>query len=340
MFEELLNASDAENNGCAVNHTVALFSVCEPPSKKIYLIAEHFDKLGSVKCFGFFAYLIMYFQGLQELNRYSKRNESWYCIFHWLLVSFASLLFFLPTPYSILSYLVSNEDKYGWPKHCFRYLLTLYAYVLVSMALFSYNAVFKTLFKTPLSRLQWCMFFAVLYIMSSFSTLYCAYVYGWIESYDCDMVCYVLTWMFSRYPDQRDIMILLLWNHIIPASFNFYLISKVRKELLRRNELDLFVPAKTYSLCLGDRKLIALSKFLCIYYAIASTPLIMRETVKWITESKAIDAYMPNYFEALPFYFILLESFFFFKLELNEFETVWDEFKIDTRQRLKAIKQS
>ncbi|GFV20968.1 uncharacterized protein TNCV_2280121 [Trichonephila clavipes] len=212
--------------------------------------------------------------------------------------------------------------------------------IKVSMALFSYNAVFKTFFKTPLSRLQWCLFFAGLYIMSSFSTLYCAYVYGWVESYDCDMVCYVLTWMFSRYPDQRDIMILLLWNHIIPASLNFFLISKVRKELVRRNELDLFDPQKTYSLCLGDRKLIALSKFLCIYYAIASSPLILRETVKWITESKAMDAYMPNCFEALPFYFILLESFFFFKFELNEFETVWDEFKIDTRQRLKAIKPS
>ncbi|GFR04774.1 uncharacterized protein TNCT_28941 [Trichonephila clavata] len=337
MFgEELLDG--AVNNSCGINHTVSLFSVCAPPSKKIYIIAENFDKLGSIRCLGFFAYLIMYVQGFQELNRYSNRNESWYCIFHWLLVSFVSLLFFLPTPYSILSYFVSSEDKYGWPKHCYRYLLTLYAYVLVSMALFSYNAVFKTF--STLSRLQWCMCFAGLYIMSSFSTLYCTYVYGWVESYDCDMICYALTWMFSRYPDQSDIMILLMWNHVIPASLNLFLILKVRKELLRRNELDLFDKEKTYSLCLGDRKLIALSKVLCIYYAIASTPLILRETVKWITECKSIDAYMLNYFEALPFYFILLESFFFFKLELNEFETVWDEFKTDTGKRLKAIKQS
>ncbi|GFV20959.1 uncharacterized protein TNCV_2280031 [Trichonephila clavipes] len=324
LGEETLNASVEANNSCAVNHTVSPFHVCQKASQRMYFVPERYDTF--VLSIVFLVYLLVYALGFRRLFKYSNKDDSWYLIFHWLFVSCLSLLFFLPTHYSIVSFFVKKEDGYGWPKHSSRYLLTLYAYMLVAMTIFSYNAVFKK-FKTPLSRLQRCMFFVGLYIISSFSTRYCARVYGWVESYECDMICYASTWMFSRYPDQHVIMILMIWNHMIPASLIIPLLRKVKNELVRRNELDLFNREKNYSLSLGDRKLIALSFFACYHYATTSIPLIYREIVKLLTKSKAVDNLIPNVYEIIPFHFILLESFFFIQLELHESETVWNEFK-------------
>ncbi|GFR04772.1 uncharacterized protein TNCT_28931 [Trichonephila clavata] len=335
LAERTLNSSVEANNSCVVNYTVSPLHVCQQAIKKTYFIPECYG--GFVILIVFLVYLVVYVLGFRRLFKYSNKDESWYCVFHWLLVSCLSLLFFLPAEYSIVSHFVSNEDKYGWPKHCYRYLLTLYAYMLVSMALFSYNVVSKTF--SPLYRLQWCMCFAGLYIMSSFSTFYCAHVYGWVENYDCDMICYASTWMFSRYPDQRDIMILLMWNHIIPAALIDHLLRRVKKELSRRNEFDLFNKEKTYSMCLGDCKLIALSSAAGYHYAATSMPLIFRETVKWFTDSRLADDYIPNVFEVIPFHLIFLDSFLFIKLELHESKNVWNEFKPNSGISRKRTKQ-
>ncbi|GFY73387.1 uncharacterized protein TNIN_405951 [Trichonephila inaurata madagascariensis] len=338
LEEETLNASVEANNSCAVNHTISPYHVCQKASQRMYFAPERYDVF--VMWIVFLVYFVLYALGFRRLFKYSNKDDSWYLIFHWLFVSCLSLLFFLPTDYSIVFFFVKKEDRYGWPKHFSRYLLTLYAYVLVSMALFSYNAVFKTFFRTPLSCLQRCMFFVGLYIMSSFSTRYCIQVYGWVESYDCDMICYASTWMFSRYPDQSVILALIVWNHLTPAILIIPLLREVKKELLRRNEFDLFNREKNYSLCLGDRKIIALSYFACQYYAASSMPLVFREIAKSITKSKAIDNIIPYIFEVLPFHFILLESFFFIQLELYESETIWNEFKFNTGISRKRTKQS
>ncbi|GFW87316.1 uncharacterized protein TNCV_4515011 [Trichonephila clavipes] len=339
-------ASNEASKSGVVKNLLDLFRQVDKSTYDLY------DKDKILQCcvWGHFVvFFIFYTWGWQELFKYSKKNDSWNCLFHWLLVSFMNFLFIIPNEHSVLSHLVGPENMIGWPIHCMRYFRTLYAYVLVWVALYSYNLVFKTFktFTTPLSRLQWCMVLAGLYIISSFPTLYCMYVYGWAEKYEKDEVYYMFTWMFSRNPEPRHMIILIIWNHIIPAGLIRFFLEMVKIELTSRNELELFEKRKNYSLCLGDRKCVRLLLCVCSYYSFSSVALIYRETVRFIFSFDPIPDYMTLLIEVFPFFMMALESSIFVLYEFSEdkeFGSVWDdgnvgEKKGDWRKNRKNLKQ-
>ncbi|GFS79089.1 uncharacterized protein NPIL_166941 [Nephila pilipes] len=226
------------------------------------------------------AFMSAYFWAIDAHIKYSTIREPWYCIYYLLVVSYMNEIFCLPTRLKfIFPYLLCKDGALWWVKHGRRYILTLYAYALVSLAIYSYNLVFKTLFKSPFSRMQWYVILVGLCIISSLPTLYFLGVYGWTESH-CGKGFFTYTWQFVDYPGQFNMTILLLANYIVPACLITFLLGRVGIELLRRRELFLFKEPKMYSLCLGDRKCIAMAFCTCFAFVIASIPFIIHETVR------------------------------------------------------------
>ncbi|GFU38958.1 uncharacterized protein NPIL_430891 [Nephila pilipes] len=238
-------------------------------------------------CFSLW-FTFIYLWACMELFKYFKRSESWYCIYHWLVVSFLSQTFCVTIRINHAFYPMLKEEQFLYLKHGRRYLLTLYAYVLVTLALYSYNLVFKTFLKSSLSRLQWCKILVGLYIFCSFPTIYFVCVYGWIDVPTSGMGYLPNSWNFAHYPGEHNMTFLLLSHYIIPMCLTIFLLGKVSIELARRKEFYLFDETKAYSLCVGDRKLIAISYFTCITFVITSVPLIVQETIRSYVN--------PNYF--------------------------------------------
>ncbi|GFY73388.1 hypothetical protein TNIN_405961 [Trichonephila inaurata madagascariensis] len=168
------------------------------------------------------------------------------------------------------------------------------------------------------------------------------YVYGWAEKYENDEAYYMFTWMFSRNPEPRHMIILIFWNHIIPAGLIRFFLGRVKNELMSRNELELFEKRKNYSLCLGDRKCVRLLLCVCSYYSFSSIALIYREAVRFATNFDPIPDCMTALVEAFPFFMMALESFIFVLYEFSEdkeFGSVWDDGKGDGRKPRKNLKQ-
>ncbi|GFW87304.1 hypothetical protein TNCV_4514891 [Trichonephila clavipes] len=235
-------------------------------------------------------------------HKYSKRMELRYSIFFWQLVNYLSWLF-VNHQVTVVSCLYDRIDTYGWPEQSKQYLLALYSYTFVLLALFSYNVVFKTFFRIPISRLKWCIIFAVLCITSSFSTLYGVYIHSWSESDEDSLINTYrrIGFVVLRNPEPREIIIFLLWNHIIPGFLISFLMGRVILKLVKRNEWDLLDKDKTHSISYEDRKYITLSLPVCVFFVITNSLFILRTTVQLLTDSEVIDYYIPSCFDISPF---------------------------------------
>ncbi|GFY43821.1 uncharacterized protein TNIN_80161 [Trichonephila inaurata madagascariensis] len=262
------------------------------------------------------SYLALHFLRWIFFNKYSRRMELGYSIFFWPFVDFLSCFFFLHH-LTVVSDQYDRKDTYGWPEQSKQYLLTLYSYTLVLLALFCYNVVFKTFFKIPISRSKWCITFAVLCITSSFSILYGVFIHCWSES-DEDSIMNTyrrIEFVALLSPEPREIIIFLLWNHIIPGCLISFLTGRVIIELVKRNEWDLLDKDKPHSMSYEDRKYIMLSLSVGVFYVITNNLFILQTTAQLLTDSEAIDYYIPDCFEFCPFVILpvdyLLTAFYF-----------------------------
>ncbi|GFT10148.1 uncharacterized protein NPIL_149161 [Nephila pilipes] len=256
------------------------------------------------------AYLWAYF----ELSRYSKRLDSWYCICHWMIVSVLNEAYLIPT---MLNFLIRILCKNGvmWVTLGRRYGLTLYAYTLVSLAAYSYNIVFKTLFRSPLPREQWYKLLVGLYVISSVPTLYFLCADDFTETPDCGKGYFPFTWQFSHYPGQFNVILLIWYCYVVPQTLMLFFLGSVVIVLVRRNELFVFDEYKRHSLCIGDRKLIAIACWTCFGFSITSSPFIMQEALKAYTNQNLVDTDVASITEIISFCNLYLDPCFVLVLE-------------------------
>ncbi|GFY38997.1 uncharacterized protein TNIN_495031 [Trichonephila inaurata madagascariensis] len=223
-------------------------------------------------------------------NHY-KRNSLWKCLFYWLIFGFITEKFCLLSRFGDLTFL--PPEIQGLVKHFRRYFLTLNAYLVVTLALYSYNLIFKSSFKSPVKFLRWDIYQTGLFTISAIPTFYFMYVpliYGWIETDSFDQGYFTYTWQFAHYPGERDMTVLLLCCYILPACLAIFILGIVAIELLRRKEFFPFYKHKeTSSLSIMDHISIAVSFYACFAFVIASIPFIVQETIRCYINPSIID---------------------------------------------------
>ncbi|GFS58083.1 uncharacterized protein TNIN_461101 [Trichonephila inaurata madagascariensis] len=271
------------------------------------------------------ASVLIYITAINLLSKYSKRHESWYCTYHWLLVSSLNGLLYIPTRLSLISFVVTKHGEFAWWKHFRRYFLTLYAYVLVTLALYSYNLVFRTFFKSPLSRKKFCMVLLGLYAISSFPTLYFLHIYGWNESDRSGLGYLTFTWQFAHYPGQHNILVLLLCNYIIPICLIMFLLGRICFELFKRKSFFVFVDPSTYPLTVYDRKFIAISFCSCVAFVIVNVPFVIQEIIIYYINPDLIDIGTAALLEMISISNVYMDSCFYLMFELGHY---WIKYKI------------
>ncbi|GFU79852.1 uncharacterized protein TNCV_3423321 [Trichonephila clavipes] len=207
-------------------------------------------------------------------SKHYQRVELWFAIHNWLTISFITEKLCVLTRFNILSNGVVKIGEYGSVQHSRRYFLTLNAYLVVVLALYSYNVVFKNLFKSPVKGLKWYLHWAGLFIISSLPTFYFMCVHGWVETDYSEEGYFTHTWQFAHYPGAGDIAILLPFCYILPALLVVFLMGLVIYELLRREEFNLFGKQKKPTLSIEDRMFIAVSLYASFSFCIAITPFI------------------------------------------------------------------
>ncbi|GFU38927.1 uncharacterized protein NPIL_430761 [Nephila pilipes] len=262
-------------------------------------------------------FVFVYLWSYVELAKCSKKRESWYCIYHWLLVSFLNVMFGILTVLNLMYYVCCKNGELWKVKLGRRYLLTLHAYTLVALALYTYNLVFKTFFRYPLSRMQWYMILVGLYFISSFTTLYFTCVYGWAENLDSGLGYLTYTWQFAQYPGTYNMTVLLMCNYIVPACIVIFLLGRVGIELMKRQEFFIFNEQKTYSLCIGDRKCIAIAFCTCLGFVVTSIPFIIHEIVRIFRNPNLIDQNGAECLEIMSIFNLYLDPCFVLMFEFR-----------------------
>ncbi|GFQ81185.1 uncharacterized protein TNCT_491791 [Trichonephila clavata] len=271
------------------------------------------------------ASVLIYVTSLNLLSKDSKKHQSWFCTFHWLLVSSLNGLLYVPTRLSLLAFVVMKHAEFAWWKHFRRYFLTLYAYVLVTLALYSYNLVFRTFYKSTLPRNKLCRILLGLYTISSFPSLYFLYVYGWNESDRSGLGYLTFTWQFAHYPGQHNISILLLCNYIIPICLIMFLFGRICFELLRRKSFFVFADHSTYPLSVCDRKFIAMSFCSCVAFVIANVPFVIQEIIIYYINPNLIDIGTAALLEMISISNVYMDSCFYL---MFEFAHYWIKYRI------------
>ncbi|GFR33747.1 uncharacterized protein TNCT_90721 [Trichonephila clavata] len=269
MFSKnILNATHEENNSVGLHFSLK--------NKQGANGSEEDRKLEGYRLFVISISLTLVFVWSWFVHsKHYQRVELWFAIHNWLTISFITEKLCVLTRFNILSNGVVKIGEYASVQHSRRYFLTLNAYIMVALALYSYNVVFKTLFRSPVKGLKWYLHWAGLFSISSLPTYYFMCVHGWVETGYSEQGYFTYTWQFAHYPGKGDVAILLLFCYILPVFVALVLMGAVTIELLRRDEFVLFSKQKKpFSVSIEDRMFIAVSLYASFSFLIVNTPFI------------------------------------------------------------------
>ncbi|GFS49047.1 uncharacterized protein NPIL_240401 [Nephila pilipes] len=272
---------------------------------------------------------------LVHSNTSYRRSETWYCMVHFLIVGLSNGFLPMLSKINMECYISFGEEAFQPMKYFRTFFLSLHTYVLVVLALHSYNLIFKTLMPTPAPRSRLYAIMVCLYTISSLPSLllYVSQRYYNSGEQSPGIPYYIYTWQFTYYPGAINIGILLALNYIIPIYLMYIFFRKVCLELWATPDPDEY-DGPIYELSESDRRFISMSYTVCLSFVSTNVPFIIHELMVLFLKPTHINATAASFVELLSVSDVCMYPFLYLMFELASVIAKYTRRYEDTKEQL------